>query len=580
MCGIFGIVGTRDAAPIVMDALKRLEYRGYDSAGVAVLDGRRLQVRKAQGRLEKLQARLCESPVSGMTGIGQTRWATHGEPSDANAHPHTDAENRFAVVHNGIIENHAELRRELESSGVVFRSQTDTEVVAHLLSRAYRGDAARALSKTIPRLRGAYALAILCRDTPEAIYCVRHDSPLVVGMGEGEMLLASDPQAILPHTRRIARLPDNLPVTLTREGCAPALEFEETDLAERPADLDGWPHYMLKEIHEQPLSMQRLLARGEFPGIATPERVVLVGCGSAYHAACVGKLAIEKLARIPTEADIASEFRYRSPILTNRTLCVFISQSGETADTLAALRLTQGMPEDKRPQTLGIVNVEGSTLAREAEHVLFTRAGAEIAVATTKGYITQALALLMLASRLSEKALPGLDAISEKAVGLLADDSDIRRYAARHAGCRSVFYIGRGMDYALAMEASLKLKEISYAHSEAYAAGELKHGTIALIEPGTPVIALATQEALLDKTLANIREVRARGAQVLALTMESMRGKLEDEAETIWTIPDVDPLLAPLLGIIPMQLFAYHVAVARGCDVDKPRNLAKSVTVE
>ncbi len=611
MCGIFGYVGKRDALPILLDGLSRLEYRGYDSAGVALLSDGELSVRKARGRLANLHALLAEAPVSGTTGIGHTRWATHGGPSDENAHPHTDNVGRFAVVHNGIIENHAKLRQWLESEGCIFTSQTDTEVIAHLLGHFWHGDLRRAVHDAVHRLHGSFALCVLCRDVPDTICCTRVDSPLVIGLAEGEQFIASDIPALLPHTREMLILKDREMAMVTPEGCVcygeygqPMDHAVETIAWEREsADLGGYAHYMLKEMHEQPAAMRAVLnaytmqegERRVFRPDAIPlsvetarglGRLLLVGCGSAYHAAAVGKAAIERLARLPVEIDIASEFRYRDPILRADDLAVFISQSGETADTLAALRLAE-----KHARTLGIVNATGSTLAREADSVLYTLAGPEIAVATTKGYTTQVLVLLLLALYLAQVrgrmdaddvsfALEGLSQAPAQAEALLNNPGPIQRFASAHADRRSVFYIGRGMDWAVAMEASLKLKEISYAHSEAYAAGELKHGTIALVEPGTLVVALLTQEALADKMLSNIREVKARGAEVLALAVGALTLRIREEGDEAWALPDVEALALPLLAIMPMQLFAYHMALARGCDVDKPRNLAKSVTVE
>lgn len=609
MCGIFGYTGHAQAAPILMDGLQRLEYRGYDSAGIAVLDGERLAVRKTKGRLENLTALLETSPVSGTAGVGHTRWATHGGPSDENAHPHTDADGRFAVVHNGIIENHAELRRWLESEGYTFRSQTDTEVVAHLLARHFKGDLPQALREAIHYLRGAFALAVLCQDAPGMLCAARVDSPLVIGMSEGGQFIASDIPALLPYTREVLLLEDGEIAVVTPEGCVcynpfgqrTAHKVETVTWEQQSADLGGYPHYMSKEIHEQPAAMRAVLAaytqashgKHAFGQQVIPpeqaaglERLFLIGCGSAYHAAAVGKLLIERLARVPVETDIASEFRYRNPILRPGDLCVCISQSGETADTLAALRLAT-----KSTGTLGIVNAVGSTLSREAGSVLYTHAGPEIAVATTKGYMTQVLSLSLLALQLAlsrgqmdeaeaGRALNWLSQTPAQAEGILGNVRHIQRFASAHCDHHNVFFIGRGLDYALAMEASLKLKEITYTHSEAYAAGELKHGTIALVEPGTLVVALVTQPDLADKTFSNIVEARARGAEVLVLTTKSMGARAGEAADEVWEIPDTEPIFAPLLGIIPMQLLAYYIALARGCDVDKPRNLAKSVTVE
>lgn len=611
MCGIFGYVGERDALPILMDGLKRLEYRGYDSAGVALLTAKRLAVRKSRGRLSNLADMLERSPVEGTTGIGHTRWATHGGPSDENAHPHTDGAGRFAVVHNGIIENHTELRDWLEREGYAFHSQTDTEVVAHLLAHFWRGDLRMAVQEAARRLSGSFALCVLCRDVPDTICCTRMDSPLVIGLAEGEQFIASDIPALLVHTRDVLLLEDRELAIVTPDGCAcygaygqPIKHSVNTiDWDSKSADLSGFPHFMIKEIHEQPAAMRAVLdayteaqdgvmrfRSGAFPvepeSVARLNKLTLVGCGSAYHAAAVGKAAIEKLARLPVEIDIASEFRYRDPLLQPDDITVFISQSGETADTLAAMRLAGA-----GGRTLAVVNAMGSTLAREAGGALYTHAGPEIAVATTKGYITQVLTLLLLAlylarergvmdERAVSEALRWLSQTPAQVENMVDNLRHIQRFASDHFDHRSVFYIGRGMDYAVAMEASLKLKEITYAHSEAYAAGELKHGTIALIEPGTLVVALVTQPSLADKMLSNIREVRARGAEVLALTVRSLKERVQPVADALWEVPDAEPLCMPVLSIVPMQLFAYYVALARGCDIDKPRNLAKSVTVE
>lgn len=608
MCGIFGYAGPRPALPVLMDGLRRLEYRGYDSAGVAVWDGETLAVRKSQGRLDALARAVADGPLPGHTGIGHTRWATHGAPSGPNAHPQTDASGRFALAHNGIIDNAAQLRAELEREGVAFRSQTDTEAVVQLMAKLWRGDLVACMLETVRRLQGSYALVAMSALAPGEICCIRRDSPLVVGLGEGERFVASDIPALLPVTRRVTVLRDGEPALLTAEGC----RFFDADgrPVERGAEQIAWqrqsaekgpyPHFMRKEISEQPSALRAALSaytkdgalRGEALGLSPREarrirRVVLVGCGSACHAAMAGRHGLERLCRLPVAVEIASEMRHRDLPLDERDLCVCISQSGETADTLAALRLARG-----RCRTLGVVNAVGSTLAREADSVLYTHAGPEIAVATTKGYTTQVLVLTLLALGLAgmrageadaqERAalLAGMARLPAQMEALTEGGEAVRRMAHACAGRTSLFYMGRGVDYAQALEASLKMKEIAYLHSEAYAAGELKHGTIALVEPGTQVIALATQPALLAKMAANIHEVRSRGARVLALAARSLSEGLRGEADEIWTIPDTEPLLTPLLGIVPMQLLAYETALARGCDVDKPRNLAKSVTVE
>ncbi len=600
MCGIVGYIGSSSAQSFLLEGLARLEYRGYDSAGLAVMEHGHIHTLKAAGRLEHLAQKAAAAPLAGCAGIGHTRWATHGEPSERNAHPHTDPQGHFALVHNGIIENHLELRAMLEKRGFVFRSDTDTEVIVHLIAHLWDGSLLSTLRQALPRLRGSYALALLCVHEPDAIFCARKDSPLVIGLAGDAQYLASDIPALLPLTREAELLQDGEIGVLRREG----VRVYDAMGNERPlrplhvdwdvtaAEKDGFPHFMLKEIHEEPTALHRTLAAwspDQLPMTANSIRTLtIVACGTAYHAGVIGKYAIEQLARLPVTVDVASEFRYRQPILTANDLFLAISQSGETADTLAALREARKLGA----QVMALTNVVGSTMAREAApHVLYTHAGPEIAVASTKAYITQVETLLLLALALAEKRgtlskdkadhlranLARLSSLSET---LLNRQEVIAAFARRHCGHSHVFYIGRGVDYALAMEASLKLKEISYIMSEAYAAGELKHGTIALIEKGTLVCALMTQPHLADKMLSNIKEVKARGATVLAICSESLCNRVSAAADEIWPIPDTEPLLAPLLAAIPMQLLAYHMAVCRGCDVDKPRNLAKSVTVE
>ena len=604
MCGIVGYIGYRQAMPLLMEGLARLEYRGYDSAGIAVMGGGELQIAKAKGRLANLAARLEAAPLSGCVGIGHTRWATHGEPSDLNAHPHTDVKGDIAVVHNGIIENHEKLRRFLMATGCVFVSQTDTEVIAHLIHYLYRGDMLEALVKASGMLEGSYALGILCKNEPDSLYCIRKDSPLVIGQGRGEQFIASDIPALIAHTRDVILLEDREIGVLRPGGISlydpygrsreHAVFHVDWDVA--AAEKGGYPHFMLKEIHEEPEALQKTSTAHEstpFP-ISCEEaramkRLTIAACGTAYHAGVAGRYLLEKLAHLPVEVELASEFRYREPMLTCEDWFLAVSQSGETADTLAALR------EAKRlgAHPLALCNVVGSSIAREAgeKGALYTWAGPEIAVASTKAYITQVemLALLAIDLGVKRKVLSPqagealrreLAAIPAKAEALLAQREAIQRFASRHFDQKHVFYIGRGLDYALAMEASLKLKEVSYIFSEAYAAGELKHGTIALIEPGTLVAAMATQEGLVEKTLSNVREVKARGAKALILCPERLKPLCAHEADELWVIPDAPPPLLPLLCIIPLQLLAYYMAVSRGCDVDKPRNLAKSVTVE
>lgn len=609
MCGIVGYIGSKNASPILMEGLERLSYRGYDSAGVAVIgpDGK-IGVRKAKGRLENLAGLLKESPVSGTIGIGHTRWATHGEPSDLNAHPHTDVKGGIAVVHNGIIENHAALRRHLEQTGAKFVSQTDTEVIAHLLNWLYDGDMKRTLIRAMGMLEGSYALGILCDHEPGDLYCARNDSPLVVGARDGEGFIASDIPALLSHTRDVIFLQDKEIAVLNRQGisvfdaygnhCHHPVFHVDWDLTS--AEKGGYAHYMLKEIHEQPEAARKTAA----PRLDVPEenwlpirpeeakrlkKITIVACGTAYHAGIYGQYAIEKLARIPVEAAIASEYRYRDPIIGEDELFIAVSQSGETADTLAALR------EAKRrgAHVIALCNVVGSTIAREAgeENTLYTYAGPEIAVASTKAYTTQAELLFLLGMALgkmrghltaeqAEALAAEVRALPEKMETALKTEPQLQRIASTASQKKHVFFVGRGMDYALSMEAALKLKEVSYIFSEAYAAGELKHGPIALLQEGRLVVATITQPQLIDKTMSNLKEVKARGARILAICRENLREKVEPEVDELILIPDADELLCPLLAAIPLQLFAYCMAVQRGCDVDKPRNLAKSVTVE
>ncbi|MCG0313093.1 MAG: glutamine--fructose-6-phosphate transaminase (isomerizing) [Calditerricola sp.] len=607
MCGIVGYIGSRQAQPILVEGLRKLEYRGYDSAGICVFDGTALRVQKTAGRLAALEEKLAAVPLSGTLGIGHTRWATHGRPTDENAHPHTDAEGRFAVVHNGIIENYQMLRERLMAKGYRFASETDTETIAHLLADLYDGDFVSTVRRAVAEMKGAYALAIVCRDEPDKLVVVRQASPLVIGVGEGEQFVASDIPALLEHTRDVYILENGEMAVLTKDGVTitktdgtPVKRdvFRVTwDLAQ--AEKEGYAHFMLKEIHEQPKAIRDTLSgriegdRVVFPDLklraaelAAVEKIHIVACGTAYHAGLVGKAVIERLARVPVDVEVASEYRYRDPLLTETTLVIVISQSGETADTLAALR------ESRRrgAKVLGIVNVVGSSVAREADDVLFTWAGPEIAVASTKAYTAQLVVLYLFALYLAQirgtlpdaeraRLIAALTALPEKVEAVLGLADTMKGHAESIAAATSLFFIGRGLDYAVALEASLKLKEISYIHSEAYAAGELKHGTLALIEDGVPVVALATQPDLLDKMISNITEVKARGARVIALGMAG-EAELAKTVDDLILLPPTDPLLMPVLTVVPLQLFAYHAAVARGLDVDKPRNLAKSVTVE
>lgn len=610
MCGIVGYIGGRQASPLLMEGLDRLSYRGYDSAGVAVIGpGGRIEVRKAKGRLENLEALLTQSPVEGTVGIGHTRWATHGEPSDLNAHPHTDVKGGIAVVHNGIIENHAALRRYLEGTGARFVSQTDTEVVAHLLNHLYEGDMRRALMRAMSMLEGSYALGVICDQEPGALYCARNDSPLVIGTKDGEGFIASDIPALLSHTRDVIFLQDKEIGVLSGSGVSVYDAYGKSrehapfhvDWDLSSAEKGGYAHYMLKEIHEQPSALQNTFSpRADGPGeygwlpltpdeVRALDKISIVACGTAYHAGVVGKYAIERLARVPVEAEIASEYRYRDPIVGPNELFIAVSQSGETADTLAALREARR----RGARVIAICNVVGSTITREVgeRNTLYTYAGPEIAVASTKAYITQAELMVMLAVALADirgaisrqragELLRGLAQLSRRAEQTLAVEAQMQRLSSRLSQKRHVFFVGRGLDYALSMEAALKLKEVSYIFSEAYAAGELKHGPIALLKEGRLVVACITQPDLIDKTMSNLREVAARGAQVVAVCCERLAPKVRGEVDEVIVIPDADDLLAPLLAVIPLQLFAYCMAVARGCDVDKPRNLAKSVTVE
>lgn len=610
MCGIVGYIGDSLAAPILINGLQKLEYRGYDSAGIAVFDeNHRINVIKTQGRLSALEKLILREAPQGSVGIGHTRWATHGEPNTQNAHPHVNASRTIAVVHNGIIENHHKLREKLTSRGYRFVSHTDTEVVAHLLDYYYQKEKnpQKAISTALTRIEGSYAFGILFADRPDTVFAARKDSPLAVGIGENESFIASDAPAILTYTRDVVYI-DNYEIAEIRKNSIKVynLDLEEIEKkAERiewninAAEKGGFEDFMLKEIHEQPEAVRNTISPRVSGGkitlselglsedaIQKIRKIHIVACGSAYHAGAVGKYVIEKLARIPVEVDLASEFRYREPILEENALCIAISQSGETADTLAALR------EAKRQGvfTVAIVNVIGSTIAREADSVIDTHAGPEIAVATTKAYSAQIATCYLVALRLalargtitedrSLRYVKQLESIPVKIAQLLKNKESIRHYAERCAAEKDIFFIGRGIDYAAALEGSLKLKEISYIHSDAYAAGELKHGTISLVEDGTLVVSLATQPELYEKTISNTAEVICRGARVFALTFRD-NPTLVQNAEFSLILPDIDPIFSASLSVVPLQLFAYYVSLARGLDVDKPRNLAKSVTVE
>ena len=606
MCGIVGYVGKRSAQDVLLDGLEKLEYRGYDSAGVALaLDGG-IRVVKSKGRLTQLHQKLAAQALAqSFCGIGHTRWATHGEPSDVNSHPHSTP--RVSIVHNGIIENYGILKERLIAKGYTFESETDTEVLVKLIDSCYAGDPLRALQEALAKVRGSYALAVLFRDRPDTIFAVKRESPLIVGWGEGENFVASDIPALLKYTRRYSVLEEGDMAVCTAEGICFYNEFAEpvqrpvltADWDMEAAEKGGYPHFMLKEINEQPTAITATVSpRVEegMPDLRIPQltdevlrgigTVHLVGCGTAMHAGMVGKAAIETLARVPAEVDIASEFRYRDPILNPNDLVIIISQSGETSDTLAALKLakSRGVP------VLAIVNVVGSSIARAADYVLYTYAGPEIAVASTKAYMVQLCVLYLFALRLAyargrlsaaetRRYTAQLLRAPEIIKARLADCDQIKYLASRYMNTQSCFFIGRGFDYSLSLEGSLKLKEISYVHSDAYAAGELKHGTISLITDGVPVIALATQKQVYEKTISNAKETRSRGARVLLFTTKDAVVP-EGVADAVIRLDEYEDILMPLQLIVPLQLFAYYMAVLRGCDVDKPRNLAKSVTVE
>jgi len=608
MCGIVGYIGSREATPILMNGLKKLEYRGYDSAGVAILHDGVIKMVKTKGRLTTLESKLGTTDLSGHMGIGHTRWATHGEPNDVNSHPHISSSGKIAVVHNGIIENFMKLKEFLISKGYHFQSDTDTEVVANLIDYNYKGDLVKAVMNTLNDIEGAYALGVICTDCPDEFVAARKDSPLIVGLGEGENYIASDIPAILEYTRDVKILEDREVVRISAGKVeiynllGEIIEREpfHVDWDVASAEKGGYEHFMMKEICEEPAVLKATISPRIRDGqiqfenfkltdemVKTCEKINIVACGTAYHAGMVGKYAIEKLARIPVEVDVASEFRYRDPMVNKNQITIVISQSGETLDTLMALREAR----KKGSHTVSIVNVVGSSIARESDDVLYTWAGPEIAVASTKAYNTQLAVLYLLALKFAQikgtvsdetikHYLDQLMQIPGQMETVLQDREAIQRFAAGHYNAKSIFFIGRNLDYALSMEGSLKLKEISYIHSEAYAGGELKHGTIALIENGTLVICPLTQDALFEKMVSNIREVKARGAVVLAIAEEKHTEEVEKVADAVITIPNIDPLLAPIVAVTPLQLFAYYVSVMKGNDVDKPRNLAKSVTVE
>jgi len=607
MCGIVGYIGDKKVAPILINGLKKLEYRGYDSSGVAIFGDNNLDVIKCKGRLSILESKVLENMPSGTMGIGHTRWATHGEPNDVNSHPHISNSGKIAVVHNGIIENYLKLKEFLQSQGYDFKSDTDTEVVAHLVEYHYKGNLIEAVIESINEIEGSYALGVICSDCPTEFIAARKDSPLIVGLGKGENFIASDIPAILEYTREIYILEDKEIVHLTKDdvkvynihGAEVKKEIFNVTWDVSSAEKSGYEHFMMKEMFEEPKVIKDTISpRIENDKIVLDnvsiskedldniDKIYIVACGTAYHAGVVGKYIIEKLARIPVEIDIASEFRYRDPLISDRNLVIIISQSGETLDTLVALKESK----KRGAKILSIVNVVGSSIARESENVLYTWAGPEISVASTKAYNAQLAALYLIAfdfaykkGRLDEatykSCIKELKSLPSKTEEVLANKEIIQKFASQHYNAKSIFFIGRGLDYALSMEGSLKLKEISYIHSEAYAGGELKHGTIALIEKGTLVICPVTQDDLVDKMISNIREVKARGAVVMAITQKKNKD-MEKTADVVINIPDIDPLVAPVIAVTPLQLFAYYMAVEKGCDVDKPRNLAKSVTVE
>lgn len=609
MCGIVGYVGSKQAAPILLDGLSKLEYRGYDSAGIAVIDNDKIDLKKAKGRLAVLSEKIDGgAAMHGTVGIGHTRWATHGEPSDVNSHPHLSMSGRFAVVHNGIIENYISLKKKLISKGFEFVSETDTEVIAHLFEYYYKGDIVDAMIKVIERVEGSYALGVLCSDFPDRFVAVRKASPMIVGLGEGENFIASDVTAILKHTRNVYYLEDNEIVVLERDNVT-VYNMDKEEVEKEvfvvnwdvsAAEKGGYEHFMMKEMEEQPKALRDTISPRIKDGkivlddislttedIKKIRKIFIVACGSAYHVGFVGKYIIEKMCRIPVEVQVASEFRYCDPLVGKDDLVIVISQSGETADTLAGLKEAK----NHGARILSIVNVVGSAIANASDDVIYTWAGPEIAVATTKAYSTQLAVMYLISLYMADKLgmvtsgeyakyLKDIEDLPEKVKEILEHKDNIQYLASLFYSSHSIFFIGRNLDYAVSLEGSLKLKEISYIHSEAYAAGELKHGTISLIEEGTLVIALATGNDLFDKTISNVKEVKARGAVVMGLTTREHYDDMADVCDHVVIIPDSDEFTLPSLAVVPLQLFGYYVASLKGCDIDKPRNLAKSVTVE
>lgn len=612
MCGIVGYVGSQNAVPVLISGLQSLEYRGYDSAGVAVLNGDKIGIRKTKGKVDNLRNLLLTEPVAGNIGIGHTRWATHGAPSDMNAHPHFSNDDKIAVVHNGIIENYQELKKELEAKGYVFYSETDTETVAHLIDDYYKqgNDLLEAVRKTLERIEGSYALGVLCTDYPDQLIAARKESPLIVGLGNGENFIASDIPAILNYTKDAYILGDK-ELALVKADSVKLYDLEGNEIEREvytykwdveAAQKNGYDHFMLKEIFEQPKVVKDNLAKRfsedgksiELDGIKLGKaeleninQIYIVACGTAYYAGLIGKYLLERIVRIPVNSDVASEFRYKDPLIDEHTLVIVISQSGETADTHSALKLAKA----KGARVLGIVNAVGSSIARDADDVLYTLAGFEIAVASTKAFSAQVVAMYLITlhiaqelGKIDDKTFAEIKCAMDKLPSQINDILTkavpaIRKFVNKYITSKNVFYIGRGLDYVVGMEGSLKLKEIAYLHSEPYAAGELKHGPIALIEEATLVVGVVTQEALFDKTKSNIKEVKARGAKVLAIAMEGNRS-IEEVADDVIYIPRTHWMLTSLLANIPQQLFAYYMALGLGLDIDKPRNLAKSVTVE
>ena len=605
MCGIIGFTGTGDARGIILDGLKRLEYRGYDSAGIAVQNGNKINMVKAQGKVDNLiNVAMADDKLVGSCGIGHTRWATHGVPNDINAHPHMSEDGRFAIVHNGIIENQAQIKEKLIKKGMSFKSETDTEVMVQLLAYNYDGDIKKAIMKTVSEVTGSYGIGVLCVDNPGVIYAAKVASPLIIGIGVGENYFGSDITAFINHTKNVIDLDDNELAEVHKDkviiydckGDEIKKEIRKVTWDIAAAEKSGYEHFMLKEIMEQPAAIKATIEPRIKDGkinfdelnidITKFNRVLITACGSAYYAGCVGKLVIEKLCKLHVSMDVASELRYSDPMIDNETLVIVVSQSGETADTIAAIKEAKS----KGATVCAIVNVVGSTIAKISDHVIYTWAGPEIAVATTKGYTTQVAVFYMFAvwaarklNRIDDKKLEeytnDIKHLPERAQRTLDLNAKVKTLADKYYHNKSIFFIGRYFDYAVCLEGSLKLKEISYIHSEAYAAGELKHGTIALIDEGRLVVAACCYEPLLDKIISNIQQVKARGAEVLALAMEDNK-KIFNEADDVLLVPKTNELFMPLVEIIPLQLFAYYVAKNNKCDIDKPKNLAKSVTVE